>query len=99
MIISECLTKQWSIKGIVFTNRAHEQIQISFRPFINLQHKKGKKNKNKTKPTKKHYCCHAKPHPNMHCMCSAVNLVCMLSNSYTECSSAAIFHQYSLTLS
>lgn len=47
MIISECLTKQWSIKGIVFTNRAHEQIQISFRPFINLQHKKGKKNKNK----------------------------------------------------
>lgn len=48
---------------------------------------------------KKHYCCHAKPHPNMHCMCSAVNLVSMLSNSYTECSSAAIFHQYSLTLS
>lgn len=48
MIISECLTKQWSIKGIVFTNRAHEQIQISFRPFINLQHKKGKKNKTKT---------------------------------------------------
>lgn len=47
MIISECLTKQWSIKGIVFTNRAHEQIQISFRPFINLQHKKGKKNKTK----------------------------------------------------
>lgn len=47
MIISECLTKQWSIKGIVFTNRAHEQIQISFRPFINLQQKKGKKNKKK----------------------------------------------------